>query len=73
MQWVWHIMRSEAEADAADDAALPMIDSDVIKKLMLKDGKRYRDTSLGSLLGQSICLIEADLLEMHVISVIWSR
>ena len=26
MQWVWHIMRSEAEADAADDAALRMID-----------------------------------------------
>jgi hypothetical protein len=43
-------MRSEAEADVADDAALRMIDSDVIKKLMLKDGKRYRDTSLGSLL-----------------------
>lgn len=50
MQWVRHIMRSEAEADAADDAVLRMIDSDVITKLMLKDGKRYRDTSLGSLL-----------------------
>ena len=50
MQWVWHIMRSEAEADAADDAALRMIDPDVIKKLMLKDSKRYRDTSLESLL-----------------------
>jgi hypothetical protein len=43
-------MRNEAEADAADDAALGMIYSDVIKKLMLKDGKRYRDTTLGSLL-----------------------
>jgi hypothetical protein len=43
-------MRSEAEADAADDAALRTIGLDVIKKFMLKDGKRHRDTSFKSLL-----------------------
>lgn len=43
-------MRSEAVADVADDVALRIIDSDVIKKLVLKDGERYCDTSLRPLL-----------------------
>jgi hypothetical protein len=43
-------MRSEAEADTANNSALHIIDSDVIKKFILKDSKQYYDTSLRSLL-----------------------
>jgi hypothetical protein len=44
------IMRSEVEADAADRAALRMVDRDVIKKHLLKNGKLDCRTSIGSLL-----------------------
>jgi hypothetical protein len=44
------IMRSEAEADAADRAALRMIDRDVVKQHLLKNGKLDRRTSIWSLL-----------------------
>lgn len=43
-------VRSEAEADAANRAALRTNDRDVIKKHLLKDGKLDRRTSVGSLL-----------------------
>ena len=41
---------SEADADAADDAALHRVDSDVIKEHLLKDGDLEREVSIGSFL-----------------------